>query len=106
MSPEETGGSGRSGHAGRDRLSRAEIGKDVVQDTAVAAAGVVGEVGTILTGAVRDMARALGGFATEMFEIRESAQRAAAEHSDRSGPDGPAEVIDVVAVEVHDDDTR
>jgi len=67
---------------GRDRLSRAEIGKDAVQETAVAAAGAVGEVTTILTGAVRDVARAVGGFATEIFEIRDSARRAAREHED------------------------
>jgi len=70
----------RNDGVGRDRLSRAEIGKDAVQDTAVAAAGVVGEVTTILTGAVRDVARAVGGFATEVFEIRDSARRAAREH--------------------------
>ena len=63
----------------RDHLSRAEIGKDVVQGTVEAAASTVGQVATIVTGAVREVAGALGGFATEVFEIRDSARRASAE---------------------------
>ncbi len=61
-------------------LSKAEIGKDAIQSTAEAAATAVGEVTTIITAAVRDVATAIGGFATEVFEIRESAKKAAAEH--------------------------
>lgn len=64
----------------RDRLSRSEIRKDVVQGTVEAAASTVGQVATIITGAVRDVASAVGGFATEVFEIRDSARKAAAEH--------------------------
>jgi hypothetical protein len=59
-----------------ERLSDAEIGKDTVQATVEAAAGTVGEVATIITSAVRDVATALGGFATEVFEIREAAKKA------------------------------
>jgi hypothetical protein len=59
-----------------DRLSRAEIRKDVLQDTVEAAATTVGQVAGIVTTAVRDVAGALGGFATEVFEIRDSARRA------------------------------
>ena len=58
------------------RLSRLEIGKYAVQDTVAAAATTVGQVATIITGAVRDVAGSVGGFATELFEIRESAKRA------------------------------
>ena len=65
----------------KDHLSRAEIRKDAVQGTVEAAAGMVGSVATILTGAVRDVAGVVGGFATELFEIRDSARRAAAEHA-------------------------
>lgn len=61
----------------RDHLSRAEIRKDAVQGTVEAAAAAAGQVATILTGAVRDIARAVGGFATEVFEIRDSARKAA-----------------------------
>lgn len=67
---------------GSDHLSKAEIGKDAVQATAEAAATTVGEVVTIVTGAVKDVASALGGFATEVFEIREASRRAAREHDD------------------------
>ncbi|SDT13607.1 hypothetical protein SAMN04488570_3627 [Nocardioides scoriae] len=59
-----------------DELSKAEIRKDALQDGVTAAAQAVGHVTTILTGAVGDVARALGGFATEIFEIRDSARRA------------------------------
>ena len=65
-----------------EKLSSAEIGKDVVQSTVEAAATTVGEVATIVTNAVRDIATALGGFATEVFEIREASRRAAVENSD------------------------
>lgn len=58
------------------RLSRNEIRKDAVQDTVVAAATAVGQVTSIITGAVKDVAGSLGGFATEVFEIRDSARRA------------------------------
>ncbi|WP_232679128.1 hypothetical protein [Nocardioides sp. R-C-SC26] len=70
---------------GPDRLSKSEIGKDVVQSTAEAAATTVGEVATIITGAVKDVATAIGGFATEVFEIRESARKASQEHDDPFG---------------------
>ena len=68
----------------KDRLSKAEIRKDALQDTVGAAAGAVGQVTTILTGAVRDVANAVGGFATEMFEIRDAARKASEEHVDIS----------------------
>ncbi|QYJ05655.1 hypothetical protein KUV85_08240 [Nocardioides panacisoli] len=66
----------------KDRLSRAEIGKDAIQSTAEAAATTVGEVSSIIVGAVRDVATAVGGFATEVFEIREASRRAAEEHAE------------------------
>jgi hypothetical protein len=69
-----------------DRLSGAEIGKDVVQSTVEAAATTVGEVATIVTNAVREIATALGGFATEVFEIREASRKAAAENADEPIP--------------------
>lgn len=65
-----------------DKLSKAEISKDSIQSAAEAAATTVGEVATIITTAVKDIAGAIGGFATEVFEIRESARKAADEHLD------------------------
>jgi len=74
---------------GQDHLSKAEISKDALQSGAQAAAATVGEVATIITGAVKDVAGALGGLATELFEIRDSARRAAADQ-ERDEPAGPA----------------
>jgi hypothetical protein len=60
----------------KDQLSRTEIGKDAVQSAVEAAATTVGQVTSIITRAVKDVAGAMGGFATEVFEIRDSARRA------------------------------
>jgi len=63
-----------------ERLTKAEIRKDAVQDAVEATAGTVGQVATILTGAVRDVASAIGGLASDMFEIRDAARRASENH--------------------------
>ena len=63
----------------KDELTPAEIRKDTVQSTVEAAASTVGQVATIITRAVGDVAGAIGGFATEVFEIRDAAKRATAE---------------------------
>jgi hypothetical protein len=60
----------------KDQLSSTEIGKDAVQSAVEAAATTVGQVTSIITCAVKDVAGAMGGFATEVFEIRDSALRA------------------------------
>lgn len=65
---------------GTDHLSRAEIAKDALQAGAQAGAHTVGEVTGIITKAVGDVAAAVGGLATELFEIRDASRRAAAEH--------------------------
>ena len=65
-----------------DHLSKTEIGKDAVQSTVQAAAGTVGDVARIITQAVQDVAGAVGGFATEVYEIRDAASKAAAEHAE------------------------
>ena len=70
-----------------DKLSKAEISKDAVQDGFTAATHTVGTVATIIIGAVGDIGRALGGFATELFEIRESTRRASRDHDDDSATD-------------------
>ena len=66
----------------KDHLSRGEIRKDAVQDAVQAAVTTVGQVAGIVTGAVRDVAGALGGFATEIFAIRDSARKAADDHDE------------------------
>ncbi len=59
-----------------DKLSKAEIRKDQLQDTVEAATHAVGQVANILVGAVGDVAKAVGGFATDVFEIRDAARKA------------------------------
>ena len=73
-----------------ERLSKAEIRKDAVQNTVEAAAGAVGQVASIVTTAVKDVAGTVGGFATELFEIRDQARRAAADQET-----GAAEELEV-----------
>lgn len=63
-----------------DRLSRAEIRKDAAQETFTATTQAVGVVGGIVVRAVGDIGRTVGGFATELFEIRDSARRASTDH--------------------------
>jgi hypothetical protein len=64
------------------RLSKLEIRKDVLQGVVDATAGTVGEVTTIIAGAVRDVAASVGGLATELFELREAARRARGEDNE------------------------
>lgn len=59
-----------------DHLSKAEIRKDAVQEIVGSGASTVGEVASIITGAVKDVANAIGGLATDVFEIRDAAKRA------------------------------
>jgi hypothetical protein len=64
----------------KDHISKAETRKDALQDTVEATATAVGTVTTIVTTAVRDVARTVGGLATEFFEIRDAVRRAREEH--------------------------
>ncbi|MCT7658490.1 hypothetical protein [Mycobacterium deserti] len=59
-----------------DRLSKAEIRKDALQEIVESGASTVGDVTSIITTAVKDIANAIGGFATDVFEIRDGARRA------------------------------
>lgn len=65
-----------------DQLSKVEIGKDAVESTLDAAADTVAKVTSIVTHAVRDVARALGEFGTEVFEIRDAARKASDTETD------------------------
>ena len=66
-----------------DHLSKSEIGKDAIQSTVEAAATTVGQVAVIVTKAVQDIAGAVGGLATEFYEIREAARKATDEHGEK-----------------------
>ncbi|GAA1525333.1 hypothetical protein [Nocardioides humi] len=76
---------------GRDHLSRGEIAKDALQAGAEATAHTVGEVAGIVTRAVGDVAAAVGGLATEIFEIKDSSRRALAEHGGGPAADSVAD---------------
>jgi hypothetical protein len=76
----------------QDKLSKAEIRKDALQEGVTAASHAVGSVTTIITTAVGDIARTLGGFATELFEIRDSARRA---EQDLETEEYDATVVDI-----------
>ncbi len=69
-----------SDHLRPDHFSKAEIGKDAVQSTVEAAARTVGQVASIITKAVQDVAGAIGGFASEVYEIKDASRKAAEEH--------------------------
>lgn len=80
----------------RDKLSKAEIRKDALQDGVTAASHAVGSLTTIITTAVSDVARTVGGFATELFEMRDSVRRASRDHehhvpAEAVAPPGPEE---------------
>ncbi|WP_116205293.1 hypothetical protein [Amycolatopsis circi] len=53
-----------------------ESGKDTVQELTESAANHIGKIATIITGAVRDIARETGDWFTDVIEMREAAQRA------------------------------
>lgn len=65
-----------------DRLSKAEINKDALQETMEAGVQTVSRVMAIITGAIRDVTTTIGGFATDAFEIREGVRKAKAELTD------------------------
>ena len=63
-------------------VGRAERGKDVAQEMVQSTAMRVGNITTIITTAVVDVAREVGELFTDGFEIRDAARRA--ERADRS----------------------
>jgi hypothetical protein len=65
-------GSGISGGG----VGRGEVAKDTAQLMLESTATHVGRIATIISEAVRDVIRELGGLATDAFEVREAAQKA------------------------------
>jgi len=59
-----------------DRLDELEIRKDTIQVVVESGATHVGSIVGIVVGAVRDVTRELGEWATDIFEIRDAARRA------------------------------
>ncbi|HEY3631427.1 MAG TPA: hypothetical protein VGL21_11035 [Jatrophihabitantaceae bacterium] len=58
-----------------------ETAKDTVQVLTESAASHIGRIALIVTGAVRDVARELGDWATDAFEMRDAAKRAQSDQS-------------------------
>lgn len=63
-----------------------------MQEVVESGATHVGRIATILTGAVRDVTREVGSWATDLFEMREASQRARAdrESTEPESADGDA----------------
>jgi hypothetical protein len=57
-------------------LERIETRKDILQVAIESGATHVGQIVGIVAGAVRDVTQELGGWATDVFEMREAANRA------------------------------
>ena len=60
-----------------------ERGKDTVQVLTETAATHVGRIATIITGAVREVAREAGDWLTEVIEMREAAKKAQKDEEDK-----------------------
>jgi hypothetical protein len=69
-----------------DRLSKAEINKDALQETMEAGVQTVSRVMSIITGAIRDVTTTIGGFATDALEIREGVRKAKADLAEDAAP--------------------
>jgi len=70
----------------KDNLSKAEIRKDAVQDGVEAVTHAVGQGTQIVIGAVQEIAKTVGGLATDLFEIRDAAKKASADGTDAESP--------------------
>lgn len=68
-------------------LSRREIVKDVVQQSAEAAISTAAHIAAILFDDARKITTEIGSLGTEIFEIREASRRAG-EDAEEANPDG------------------
>ncbi len=66
----------------KEQLSKTEIGKDALQESVEAVASTVGQVTSIITTAVKDVATVIGGLATDVFEIADGARKANEDFAD------------------------
>ncbi len=68
-------------------LSRREIRKDAVQQSAEAAINATGRVTGMIFETVRNITTEIGTFATEIFEIREASKRAGKDNEEANPSD-------------------
>lgn len=57
-------------------VGKLEIGKDTLQEFAESGASHIGKIATIITDAVRDIAREVGEWASDAFEMKDAAAKA------------------------------
>ncbi len=72
-----------------ETLNRLETRKDTIQVMVESGATHVGGIVGIVVGAVRDVTREVGDWATDVFEIRDAARRARTDSDGRSGVPEP-----------------
>lgn len=72
-----------------DTLDRLETRKDTIQVVIESGATHVGGIVGIVVGAVRDVTREVGEWATDVFEIRDAARRARTDAEVRSRREDP-----------------
>lgn len=63
-------------------VSKFESNKDIVQEVTESAATRVGNIATIITGAVKDVAKEIGDLISDGIEMREAAKRAQSDGDD------------------------
>jgi hypothetical protein len=63
-------------------VGKLEIGKDTLQVLTESAASHAGRIAAIVTSAVRDVTHELGEWATDVFEMRDAANRAESDAGD------------------------
>ncbi|QRY53647.1 hypothetical protein [Mycolicibacterium septicum] len=78
----------------KEQLSKTEIGKDVLQESVEAVASTVGQVTSIITTAVKDVATVIGGLATDVFEIADGARKANEDFDDFDDDDDLGAAVD------------
>lgn len=66
-------------------VGKFESGKDIAQDLTESAAQRVGNIASIITGAVKDVTREIGDFVTDGIEMREAARVANQDHDGDAG---------------------
>ncbi|MGV9671743.1 MULTISPECIES: hypothetical protein [unclassified Gordonia (in: high G+C Gram-positive bacteria)] len=75
-------------------VDRIERNKDLVQELVESTATHVGQIATIITSAVADVAREIGEIITDGFEMREAAQKAKADEARILDADLVDDVVD------------
>ncbi|MBF0663220.1 MULTISPECIES: hypothetical protein [unclassified Rhodococcus (in: high G+C Gram-positive bacteria)] len=70
-------------------VGKFERNKDTIQEMTESAATRVGAIAGIITGAVRDVTREVGGWITDGIEMREAARKARSDEERGAAEGGP-----------------